>query len=103
MTEFREKTGQAYELLNDLLSLLDEQKERNWSRGIRAALRELSGISGTVNADGFENAQSIYHAMVTGGRGFAEYYVWSESEVDRIEANKRLDNLRSKIWNIFSV
>lgn len=89
-------------LLNELLALLDREKEENWSRGIRAACQELVGLESCIAEADFENARSIYNTMMAGGRGFAEYYIWMEDEEERIRRNKALEALRRKIWEIFN-
>jgi hypothetical protein len=98
----RKRAEEVRALLNELLALLREQNEMNWSRGIRAATQELLGPGGVTNEDGLDNARSIYNTMVAGGRGFSEYSVWSENEDERIDANKRIDDLRCRIWNTFN-
>jgi len=88
--------------LNELLALLEGEKEGNWSRGIRAACHELVSSEACIAEAGFENARSIFNTMMAGGRGFAEYYVWVEDEGERMRRNKALDELRRKIWEIFN-
>lgn len=89
-------------LLNATLVLLEENKEENWSRGIRAAYQELAASEGTVAGVEFENARSIYNTMTAGGRGFCEYYIWVEDEEERIRRNKTLDELRREVWETFN-
>jgi hypothetical protein len=97
-----ESTKIAAELLEILLQILTSQRENNWRKGIVAAAAELKNSDGTFNANGFDDARSIYTSITTGGRGFAEYYIWSDDEDERIESNKSLDSIRLQLWNIFS-
>lgn len=91
----------ARDLLESLLALLSEQGEQNWSRGVSAALLELTDSHGNLNPAGFDNAASIYLNMTSGGRGFAEYFVWSPDDDERIRANQKLDELRDSLWEVF--
>lgn len=91
----------AHDLLKSLLGLLSEQGEQNWCRGISAAFLELTDPQGNLNPAGFDNAASIYRSMTSGGRGFAEYFVWSSDDDERIRANQRLDELRDALWEVF--
>lgn len=92
----------AHDLLKNLLDLLSEQGEQNWRRGVSAAFLELTDAQGNLNPAGFDDAASIYRSMTSGGRGFAEYFVWSPDDDERIRANERLDELRDALWEIFS-
>ncbi|WP_398308081.1 hypothetical protein [Zoogloea sp.] len=98
-----EKGEEARQLLLELSSLLKEHRESNWTRGIEAAISELTFGDGTFNKAGLEAAKSIYKTMNEGGRGFAEYFFWLDSEDDRIAANKDLDNLRTRLWDVFEL
>lgn len=91
----------ARDLLKSLLALLSEQGEQNWHRGISAAYFELTDQQGNLNPAGFDNAASIYRSMTSGGRGFAEYFVWSPDDDERIKANHKLDELRDALWEVF--
>ena len=91
------------QLLSELRALLVSQGEANWLRGIDAALSELTSADGKLNADGFVNARSIYRTMTAGGRGFSEYFVWSEDEAKRLRENQRLDEVRSRLWKAFGL
>ena len=95
------RAQRAHDLLKSLLDLLSEQDEHNWSRGILAALLELTSREGGLNPTGFDNAASIYRGMTSGGRGFAEYSIWLSDDVERIRANQGLDDLRDALWNLF--
>ncbi|GAA4337074.1 hypothetical protein GCM10023144_32240 [Pigmentiphaga soli] len=90
-------------LLLELNSLLLNNGEENWRRGIKAAIGELTNGGGEVNSLGWENARSIYKTMNEGGRGFAEYFFWSDDETKRILANEKLDALRAKLWEAFDL
>lgn len=92
-----EQIAKAEALLSNLYAILAEQSERNWIRGVSAALTELSSHS----AEGFENAKSIYRGMVAGGRGFSEYFFWEDDEEARLASNKSIDQIRSQLWSIF--
>lgn len=94
---------EALRLLLELHAVLKENDETNWRHGIDAAIGELLHEGGAVNKAGFENARSIYKTMNEGGRGFAEYFVWSDDEDARIAANKKLDELRTKAWESFDL
>jgi len=89
------------ELLIELLGILESQKEVNWIRGVKAALRELNDGDEGNGVDGFENAKSIYNTMTSGGGGFAEYFIWNSDETKRINLNRRLDEIRDKLWDEF--
>jgi hypothetical protein len=103
LAEYSMKNPQrAHDLLQDLLDLLSEQGEKNWRRGVAAALLELTDAGGQLNPAGFDSAASIYRSMTTGGRGFAEYFVWMPDDDERIRANQRLDELRDALWEVFA-
>ncbi|MBX3667239.1 MAG: hypothetical protein KF778_02465 [Rhodocyclaceae bacterium] len=94
---------EACRLLCELRSILQQHKERNWIRGIEAAIGELEGESGIANQSKFDAARSIYKTMNQGGRGFAEYFIWHVNEDERIAANQKLDSLRSELWKVFEL
>ncbi len=98
----KDSAQRARNLLKNLLDLLVEQGERNWKKGISAAFLELTDSKGNLNLEGFENAASIYRSMTSGGRGFAEYFIWSPDDDERIKANQKLDELRHALWKVFS-
>lgn len=93
----------AQELFAELLGILESQKEMNWIRGVKAAIRELNDGEGGDSVDGFENAKSIYNMMASGGRGFAEYSIWNADEHERINLSRRLDEIRGKLWSEFKL
>lgn len=93
---------EIYLLLNKLLAILEDQKERNWSQGLKAAAQELIDVNGSITEAGLENSRSIYNTMTAGGRGFSEYFIWCDNEDERIQINKKLDDLRLKIWKMFN-
>ena len=92
-----EQAARAEALLSKLHDILAEQGEKNWIRGISAAQSELSSHSEA----GFENAKSIYRTMVESGRGFLEYFFWSDDEEVRIASNRLIDETREELWSIF--
>lgn len=92
----------ARDLLKSLLDLLEEQDEKNWRRGVKAAFLKLTNSQGDLDPAGFSDAASIYLSMTSGGGGFAEYSVWSYDEDERIKANEKLDELRGSLWEVFS-
>jgi hypothetical protein len=96
------KSEEAYNVLAEILKILDVQNESNWRDGIKAAMGELVDAGDGINQDGFERARSIYNAMTRGGRGFSEYYILSNNEDERIDANNILDKARENIWSIFN-
>ena len=89
-------------LLGNLEALLEAQSERNWLRGIKAAIAEFAQTDGSVHADGFENARSIYLSMTAGGRGFSEYHIWENDDLARVSANLQLDEIRAELWLLFN-
>jgi hypothetical protein len=97
----RKQAEDGYSLLKKLLELLEGEQDRNWIRGVKSALQELTDSNGCVTEDRFESARSIYRAMTVGGRGFSEYFVWREDEDARISKNRELDYLREKLWEVF--
>lgn len=103
MTDVDKRANKVRQLLVELHTLLDSEGESNWRRGIDAAIGELTNENGGLDEKGFDRARSIYNTMTAGGRGFAEYYVWKDDEDQRIAANKKLDELRSKIWSAFEL
>lgn len=97
------QSDEARRLLIALRALLESASENNWRRGIDAAIGELTHADGSLNILGYDNARSIFKTMTSGGRGFAEYYVWKDSEDQRIAVNRELDDLRLKIWEVFDL
>jgi len=93
---------EAFHLLSELLVVLDSQRERNWSSGIKGAIAELLDAGGKIDPAGFENARSIYNTMTKDGRGFSEYYIHKDDFDERINANQKLDDLKGKIWRVFN-
>lgn len=95
------QASEARRLLSELLILLQQQQEGNWSRGIKAAISELTDSNGQPTSSNFENARSIYRTMTAGGRGFSEYFIWVADEDQRLHINQTMDMLRTKLWEIF--
>jgi len=95
------RTTAALVLLEEVESILKGKNERNWIRGIRAALAELRQPAGGVNFNGFENARSIYLTMTADGRGFSEYFIWDDDESVRLLSNAKLDRIRERLWSLF--
>ncbi|WP_025318728.1 hypothetical protein [Granulibacter bethesdensis] len=89
-------------LLEELESILNAKNERNWLRGIQAAIAELQKKEGRADSEGFENARSIYLTMIAGGRGFSEYFIWDNDEDGRFAANAKLDQIRERLWVLFN-
>lgn len=96
------KSEAAYNVLAEILKILDVENESNWRDGIKAAMSELIGADGWIGQGGFERARSIYNAMTSGGRGFSEYYILSNNENEKIDVNNALDKARENIWRIFN-
>jgi hypothetical protein len=85
-------------LLEQVAGLLEVERERNWLRGIHAAINELRRPDSSASPHGLENARSIYLGMTSGGRGFAEYFIWRDDEETRIARNEKLDQIRAELW-----
>lgn len=100
-SDLHEKGRRAVELLQEVRQILVLEGERDWIRGISAALLELRDEDGGIKPEGFDRAASIYRSMTTGGRGFAEYFIWSPDSAERISRNKELDAFRDSLWDIF--
>ena len=83
---------EVHNLLVELRSLLTKQGEKNWIRGVNAAITELD------KQDGFDRARSIYRSMNQGNGSFADYHVWLEDFDQCLATNKVLDDLRIKVW-----
>jgi len=98
--ETPDKIKEFLRKLAAIRNILQNEGEANWRQGIDAAISELLDPDGNLNLSGYENARSIYRSMVTGGRGFAEYYIWKNKEEDRIAANEELDMLRADVWRL---
>lgn len=96
------KANKAFVLLKDLLSILESQHEKNWSRGLKSAIAELLDSKGNVIASGFDNERSIYNTMTAGGGGLSEYFVGMDDEDKRLQLNEKLDMLRRQIWAVFN-
>jgi hypothetical protein len=97
--EHIDKVEYALRLLTDLHELLEKQNTKNWVGGIRTAIAELEDDG--VDREGFENARRAYRAMTNGGRGLAEYNIWSPNYTERIKLNERLDEIRRELEKVF--
>jgi len=84
-------------LLSSLQGLLHQQGERNWIRGVTAALDALDA------ADGLNKARSIYGSMNRGVGSFADYNIWIDDFDARVKANQGLDSLRAQLWSAFDL
>jgi hypothetical protein len=85
-------------LLEELKEILQKEGEINWLRGIVAAIGCLR------NPDikqGLVEAKSIYLTMASGKGAFSEYYIHRVDASERVEANRRLDDLRDRLWQLF--
>lgn len=91
----------AIDLLSAMGKLLNEHGERNWIRGIYAALDEMHCTNGDASDLEFSNAQSIYLTMTSGGAGFSDFNIWLSDSDERVLANQLLDDLRVALWETF--
>ncbi len=85
------------QLLVTLEALLKAQGDTNCIRGIHAALAEID------SPDGLLRARSIYATMTRAKGALSDYNVWKDDPVERMEANKLLDQLRQRLWAAFDL
>ena len=98
----KKQVDEACTVISELIALLAAENERNWSRGLKAVAHELTDSTRGTVEERFADARSIYNTMTAGGHGFSEYFVWSEDEENRIQSNRKLDELRRRMWAIFN-
>ena len=84
-------------VLSELVKVLNEEGETNWSRGINAALSHVK----TGTEDDYLMARSIYKTMCMGGAGFMEYYIKRDSFEEQRIANTKLESMRDRLWDMF--
>jgi hypothetical protein len=97
-----DRSNQVHDLLLEIKGLLIAQDESYWIRGINGALAELLNDDGSTRRFGFENARAVYNSITQGGRGFGEYAIGMDDEKKRLDANGRLDELRTNLWRAFN-
>ena len=93
-----EKAERARRLLKELLLIMETEPDRNWISGVSSALAWLD--RGDI-AVGFERAKATYRAMNGGMGTFSDYCVHRESFEERVKANRRLDQIRDGLWDLF--
>lgn len=84
--------AKARELLVELRTLLVGHGERNWLRGVEAALGEIDSGAGV------EGARSIWQGMNGGAGSFSDLYLDSPEPAVRREANERLGRIAGALW-----
>src|SRR3954468_8566176 len=94
-----EKARLAQNLLADLRALLRSEGATNWIRGVEAALHSLTDEE---PGRGFSEARSIYRTMSEGKGAFSDFYIERVDSPQRIEINQRLDEMRNKLWELFT-
>lgn len=89
-------------LIDEMRSILQREGEQNWIRGINAIRNTLSLDNPDSENLKFSNAKNAYFAMTRGAGSFSDYYIKRDSSYERIKANKRLDEIRDRIWTILT-
>jgi hypothetical protein len=83
-------------LLTALQTELLRLGDRNWVRGIAAALDAL-------DSGGVEKARAAYLSMNRGVGSFADYNFWLDDYDARRAANQVLNDLRDRLWQAFEL
>lgn len=87
-------------LFGEMETILESEGERNWIRGVRLISNTLS-VENPESADSqLEEAKQTYKSMHGGAGSFSDYYIHRADFNERLEANKRLDEIRERLWRV---
>jgi len=90
-------------LLIDLESILENQGTSEWLKPIKAILHDLANANSDVTSDNFISAKSTYKNITNNARGFSEYNIWCDDYDKRLSLNKKLDEIRTRLWVLFDL
>lgn len=84
-------------LLEYMVAALEADGERNWTRGLRAALAPAADAE-LSDSDALRDMASVYRSMHQGAGGFGDALVWRDDFDERVRVNAPLDAARDRLW-----
>ncbi|MES2902394.1 MAG: hypothetical protein V4723_21885 [Pseudomonadota bacterium] len=84
------------DLLEQMETLLRNNGEHNWIRGVVAARNCLRA----EDPKAFDEARRVIRDMSSGAGSFSDYYVHHEDFEIRQSLNRPLDELKAAIWKL---
>ena len=89
----------AIKLLYELQDIYSKENGKNLLPGIQSTIDCLENKNFSQE-ERCINACSIYINMSSTKCGFSEFYIDGSSVDERVQKNKRLDEIRESLWNI---
>jgi hypothetical protein len=75
---------------------MNREGDEDWIHGINMLISEID------EGDDVSDIGRIYRRIVGRPGSFSDYYIHRKDPVERVEANKELDQLRKKLWSKLS-
>jgi len=89
----------AIKLLSELRDIYSKEGGENFLPGIESTIQWLINKN-LSQEERCANACSIYINMASSKCGFSEFYIDGSTVDERIQKNKKLDEVRESLWNI---
>ena len=97
-----EKLERLTFLFEEYLKILEENKGKNWSRGIIGILASLTDNEISIEQR-LEEAKYGYKSMLGGMGSLSDFWPYHPDEEISEELSNYLQNIRSEIWNLFDL
>jgi len=94
--------GRAMQVLRRIESIMEEEREDNWIRGIRVLIAtiEQGSTDDVARQDALDAVRAAFKTMMCAKDGFGDYTIWRDNLQARIQANSELDALRTELWQL---
>jgi len=98
-----QKSNDLLRLFNELKQIMINENEDNWIRGVNLIIESLTppdyGGKGSVD-EAVRYVETTYRNMVSGNGSFSDFFIWRDDFDEREKVNRKLDSVRSDIWNL---
>lgn len=107
MTEYAvpESTfSRGLDLLRQIVSILEEEGEVNWIGSLRQLIADMERTPNEDSSrqDTWEVVKATYRTILGHRDGFADYVIWRDDFRARVEANRKLDDCRTGLWDLLN-
>jgi hypothetical protein len=87
-------------LLKEILSMMVADGEKNWIKGIKAALDTCNAYlnNNLKEIEALDEIRSLIKGMYGGAGSFSDYILWHDDPAERQRLNERFDLLTNELW-----